>query len=271
MTRDNAQKQAIRARMAKTGERYTAARHYLLGLHRQEQSEADSAFLSSSDELLDAAGALPSSGEAVVAPFLVRDAAPAAEETALPPRVAEPGVGDAAVQRATGKTWDEWLALLDAWGGTTHTHTEIARHVYETYGIDGWWAQSVTVGYERARGMRALHERPDGFAMNASKTFAVPVERLFAAFVEQDERGRWLEAVELRNRTNQPHKSARFDVLPGETRLAITFVAKGPQKAAAQLQQDRLASAEEVAQWKALWKEQLAHLATFLAGETSRR
>ena len=185
--------------------------------------------------------------------------------------MAEPGVSDAAVQRATGKSWDEWFALLDAWQGTTHNHTEIARHVYETYGIDGWWAQNVTVGYERARGMRALHERPDGFSMNASKTFPVPVERLFAAFVEPDERERWLEAVELRNRTNQPHKSARFDVLPGETRLAVTFVAKGPEKSAAQLQQERLAGAEEVARWKALWKEQLALLAAFLGGDPAAR
>jgi hypothetical protein len=102
--------------------------------------------------------------------------------------------------------------------------------------------------------MRALHERPDGFSMNASKTFPVPVERLFAAFVEPAERERWLEAVTLRNRTNQPNKSARFDVLPGETRLAITFVAKGPEKAVAQLQQEQLADAADVARWKGLWK-----------------
>ena len=94
--------------------------------------------------------------------------------------------------------------------------------------------------------------------------------RLAALLVPRDERERWLEAVELRNRTNQPHKSARFDILPGETRLAVTFVAKGAEKAAAQLQQDRLGSAEEVARWKALWKEQLAHLASYLAGESPR-
>ncbi len=41
MTKDNAQKQAIRARMAKTGERYTTARHYLLDLHRPEHVNAD--------------------------------------------------------------------------------------------------------------------------------------------------------------------------------------------------------------------------------------
>jgi hypothetical protein len=270
MTKDNAQKQAIRARMAKTGERYTTARHYLLDLHRQEHANADVARSSSDEEPSSDAVSSALEKDTADSTPLIHEAASATADTALPPRVAEPGVSDASVHKATGKSWDEWFALLDAWNGTTHNHTEIARHVYETYGIDGWWAQSVTVGYERARGMRALHERPDGFSMNASKTFPVPVERLFAAFVEQDERERWLEAVELRNRTNQPHKSARFDVLPGETRLAVTFVAKGPRKAAAQLQQDRLGSAEEVARWKALWQEQLAQLASYLAGESLR-
>jgi hypothetical protein len=268
MTKDNAQKQAIRARMAKTGERYTTARHYLLDLHRQEQVTADIDRSSLGDDVPGSDAVSPSPGEvdAGAAP-VVRDAAPAAVEAALPPRVAEPGVSDAAVQRATGKSWDEWFALLDVWQGTTHNHTEIARHVYETYGIDGWWAQSVTVGYERARGMRALHERPDGFSGNASKTLPVSVERLFSAFVEPDERERWLEGIELRNRTSQPNKSARFDVLPEDGRLAVTFVAKGPDKSAAQLQQERLADADDVARWKVLWKEQLALLASYLVDE----
>lgn len=247
MTKDKAQKRAVRARMDKTGERYTTARHYLLDLHRTDQED----------------GSEPSA--ATEEPPVATDAPP------LPSRVAEPGVSDAAVSKATGKTWDEWFALLDAWDGTAHTHAEIARHLDETYGIDGWWAQNVTVGYERARGMRALHERPDGFSMNASKTFPVPVERLFAVFVESEERERWLEAVTLRNRTNQLNKSARFDVLPGEIRLAVTFVTKGPQKAVAQLQQERLADAADVARWKALWKEQLALLAEFLSDEPSPR
>jgi hypothetical protein len=234
MTKDKAQKRAVRARMDKTGERYTTARHYLLDLTEQTDAAA------------------------------VAEAPAPSDSAALPPRVADPGVSDAAVRKATGKGWDEWFALLDAWDGTAHSHPEIARHLYETYGIDGWWAQNVTVGYERARGMRALHERPDGFSMSASKTFPVPVERLFAAFVSPDERERWLEAVTLRNRTNQPNKSARFDVLPGDTRLAITFIAKGPAKSVAQLQQERLADAEDVARWKEVRKEQLALLAEFL-------
>lgn len=257
MTKDKALKRAIRARMDKTGERYTTARLYLLDLHRAEQDGPEGPDAS-------AAAAL----DAV--PEQTADLA-ASEPTGLPPRVAEPGFSDAAIRKATGRGWDEWFALLDAWGGTKHSHPDRARHVAEAHGVDGWWAQSVTVGYERARGMRALHERADGFSMSASKTFLVPVERLFGAFVEPEERERWLEAVAFRNRTSQPHKSARFDVLPGETRLNATFIAKGPEKAAVQLQQERLAGAEDVTRWKAVWKEQLALLADYLAPNGAAR
>jgi hypothetical protein len=249
MTKDKAQKQAVRERMAKTGERYTTARHYLLDLHHVGDENPTTVAEPLPPEKAGADGA--SSGRATW--------------------VAEPGMSDEAILRGAGKSWEEWIALLDAWGGTMHSHPEIARYLHETYDIGGWWAQGVTVGYERARGMRAVHERPDGFSMSASKTLPVPVERLFAAFVEPDERERWLGTVTLRNRTSQPQKSARFDVSPGETRLAITFLAKGPDKSAAQLQMERLADGDEVARWKALWKEQLALLAEYLAAEPGAR
>ena len=237
MTKDKAQKRAIRARMAKTGEHYTTARHYLRDLHHADPTASADA---------------PSPTD--------QDPIPITQH----PSPATPPMSDAAVRRATGKSWDEWFALLDAWGGTARAHPEIARHLYETYGIDGWWAQGVTVGYERARGMRAVHQRPDGFSASASKTFPVPVARLFAAFIEEEQRSRWLDGVELRLRTSQPDKSARFDVLPEGARLAVYFVAKGESKAVAQLQQERLAAAADVERWKARWKAQLTRLAAYL-------
>ena len=250
MTRDKVHKQAVRTRMAKTGERYTTARHYLLDLHRAP------------------ADGLPVDETSPVSEPVVAQS-PATVETSgepsLPPRVDEPGMSEEAVRRGTGKSWDEWFALLDAWGGTTHTHTEIARHVSETYGIDGWWAQGVTVGYERARGMRALHERPDGFSMNASKTFPVPVNRLFAAIVDEEQRARWLDGITLRTRTSQENKTARFDVLPSDTRLAAYFTARGEEKSSVSLQMERLPSAEDVERWRKLWKAQLARLASALS------
>ena len=66
MTKDNAQKQAIRARMAKTGERYTTARHYLLDLHRPEHANAD-VDRSSWDDDLPGSNSVSSSPEDVVA------------------------------------------------------------------------------------------------------------------------------------------------------------------------------------------------------------
>ena len=256
MTSDKARKRAIRERMAKTGERYTTARHYALDLHRTDQCGDHTRTTPANGQALSAA-------TAVISGDAVGHHSPSSD-VALPPRVAEPGMSDAAVQRATGKVWDEWLALLDARGAAERTHPEIARYVQETFGVSGWWAQSVTVGYERARGMRAVNQRSDGFSVNASKTFPVSIERLFAAFVADDERARWLDGVHLRRRTSQPNRSARFDVLPDETRLNVNFIARGPEKATAQLQQERLRSAGEVEQSRAFWKAQLERLATYL-------
>ncbi len=85
-------------------------------------------------------------------------------EAAAPVSVVHnPGMSDAAIRGGTGRGWDEWLALLDAWGGTSKTHPEIATFLNEVHGVDGWWAQGVTVGYERARGMRAVGQLPDGY------------------------------------------------------------------------------------------------------------
>ena len=50
-------------------------------------------------------------------------------------------------------------------------------------------AQAIAVSYERARGMRAVGERADGFAVSASRTVAAPVERLFDAFFTTKQHG----------------------------------------------------------------------------------
>jgi uncharacterized protein YndB with AHSA1/START domain len=243
MTKDKAEKAAIRSRMAKTGERYTTARHYLLDHHRT--AEDDHEAVAADDQLVPEPPTEPQ----------------------VPPWAANPGMSDEAIRRGTGKRWDEWFAVLDAWGGTDQTHTEIARYVHDEYAVDGWWAQGVAVGYERARGMRVRHQQPDGFSVSASKTFPAPVERVFATFVEDGLRDGWIEPGSLRVRTAQPHRSARFDVLlPGAigTRIEVYFTAKGETKASAAIQHSKLPDAESIEPWRAFWKELLARLARYL-------
>ncbi len=169
-----------------------------------------------------------------------------------------------AIRRRTGRGWEEWFDLLDEWGASGRSHKEIARWVGEEHGIGGWSAQAVTVGYERARGLRAVGERPDGFTVTASKTVAVPVDRLYEAFVDESLRERWLPEGELRERTASKPRSARFDWGDGESRVNVTFIAKGQVKSTAALEHERLADGSEAERMKAFWRDRVAALKELL-------
>jgi hypothetical protein len=173
-------------------------------------------------------------------------------------------VSDEVIRRRTGRGWEEWFDLLDEWGAVERPHREIARWLRSEHGIDGWSAQSVTVSYERARELRAVGERPDGFSVTAQKTVAVPVDRLFDAFVDQSQRKRWLPDGELRERTATKPKSARFDWGDGETRVVVGFTAKGEEKSTAALEHERLPDADEAERMKTFWRERIAALKDML-------
>jgi hypothetical protein len=173
-----------------------------------------------------------------------------------------------AIRRRTRRGWEEWFDLLDDWGAAERPHREIARWVADQQGIDplGWGAQAVTVSYERARGLRAVGEHPDGFTITVSKTVAVPVDRLYEAFVDESLRARWLPEGELRERTAIEPRSARFDWGDDQTRLNVTFVGKGEAKSTAALEHARLADAEQAERMKVWWRERLTALKARLEG-----
>jgi len=82
------------------------------------------------------------------------------------------------VKASTGCTWERWVKALDRVAAHTWPHRRIARYVHEKYKIPGWWAQTVTVGYERIKGLRAIGQRRDGaFEATKSKVFAVTLGR----------------------------------------------------------------------------------------------
>jgi uncharacterized protein YndB with AHSA1/START domain len=169
---------------------------------------------------------------------------------------------DKAIRQRTGRGWEEWFELLDEWGAADRTHREIARWLAAQQGVEplAWNAQAVAGSYERARGLRAVGEKFDGFAITASKTVAVPVERLYEAFVEESLRERWLPGGELRERTATKPKSARFDWGERQTRVNVTFLAKGETKSTAALEHRRLADADEAERMKAYWRQRVAAL-----------
>jgi hypothetical protein len=175
-------------------------------------------------------------------------------------------VSDAVIRRRTGRGWEEWFDLLDDSGAVAKPHREIARWLRSEHGIDGWSAQSVTVSYERARGRRAVGEHADGFAITASKAVAVPVDRLYDAFVDESLRERWLPDGDLHERTATKPKSARFDWGDGETRVVVGFTAKGDAKSVVDVEHARLPDAAEAERMKAFWRERVAALKEVLEG-----
>lgn len=252
MTRQKSLKTRIRARMAKTGEAYTTARRHTLSRSPGETSDPAVGAPGVEERAEAAEGTRP----------LDETSAPAEQQPAGPRRYS-----DEVVRERTGKTWDEWFAVLDAWGATDRSHPEIARWLDAEFGIGGWWSQGVTVEYERARGLRDYYQQGRDYTASASKTVNVPIEKLFDAFADDAARDRWTAGRPLRVRTARPNRSIRFDADDGEGRVIADFTAKGDAKSMVAVQHERLPDRAATDAAKRWWTERLAGLKATLEGK----
>lgn len=172
------------------------------------------------------------------------------------------GMRDDAVKAKTGRDWREWTRTLDAADAAAKPHREIARYV-STLGLPGWWAQTVTVGYERIKGLRDRTQRRGGtYEATKSRTFAVPVDRLYRAFANARRRARWLPG-KLTVRSARENKAMRVVMADGTVVIA-GFYGKGPSKSSVALQHTKLASRDAVGKTKAFWSERLDALELLL-------
>lgn len=119
----------------------------------------------------------------------------------------------AAIAAATGISWTDWVAWLDASDARGMSHPEIAAlaQARMSAGTDvdvenaGWWAQSVTVAYEQQIGRRVPGQRQDGtFYVSASRT--VQVEPGTAMAVWQAHRGESDSLGGFRPGRTRPHQ-----------------------------------------------------------------
>jgi uncharacterized protein YndB with AHSA1/START domain len=136
----------------------------------------------------------------------------------------------------------------------------VRRRLVGELGLDSWGSAAVSINYQRAHGLRAVGEGPDGFTVSASKTVAVPVDRLYDAVVDGSLRERWLPGAELRERTATQPKSARFDWSDGNSRVNVFFAAKGEARSTATIQHERLPSGEDAERMKAYWRARVTDL-----------
>jgi hypothetical protein len=258
MTRARALKAVIRARAAKTGERYTTARRHVL-----------------KDISRPGAGAHP--------------AAPPPEPAtaALPPGAQHAGkaktrggVSDAKAREKTGHGLDHWFAVLDRFGGPGKGHTALARHLYDGHGVPGWYSQGITVAYERARGVRDVNQRCDGeYEVSVSKVMNAPTADVVKALSDPRVRRRWsggtdadlLEALSaaLDRRSGKPivvrpDGLGRFRYKWGGTTVQLYLVPKAG-KVSVVATNSKLAGAAMVEARRAIWRAALEGLAGMFA------
>ncbi len=166
--------------------------------------------------------------------------------------VAEPEAGDAAVREATGRGWDQWREVIDQWPGHTDGHAAVARYLAEEHGVEGWWAQSVTVGWERITGRRLPQQRPDGtFSANRSRTLTADHGRLRELLLDEEGRVALFPGLEPELRSRPTSKNVRIGLGGGSVEISLTPRDDG--RVTVTIQHERLGSPEEVIAWKAYW------------------
>ncbi len=180
-----------------------------------------------------------------------------------------PGMSDTAVKAKTGKTWAEWIAVLDKAGAKAMSHKEITALLGKRHKLADWWSQMVTVGYERAKGLRELHQTAGGFNTSVSRTLAAGLDQLFEAWDETRTRASFLkEAIAVT--TRNPGKNMRFAWDKDGGKVEVRFTAKGPEKAQITIDHMGLANSAAVKRVKTFWADTLEKMGE-TALKTSKR
>lgn len=217
MTRQESFKRRVRERMAATGERYTAARR----------------------ELLAKAAASDAAGS------------PTREWAS------EPEMSDAALVEATGRTHDEWADIIDARWGDDFEHAAVARGLEDEFDeVNGWWAQTITVGYERITGRRLPYQRADGtFSCSKSRTVPIDADVLRKLLLSDEHRADLFpdQSAELRSKPNT--KALRIAIGPHDAVAIFGISDLGDGRSTIAVQHERLPSFDSVEEWRHYWSE----------------
>ena len=170
--------------------------------------------------------------------------------------VAEPDMADETLRDATGRGWDEWCDIIDAWPGKDDGHTAIATYVHDELGVAGWWAQTVTVGYERISGLRLLYQQPDGtFSANKSRTVTADADLIRQMLLEDGDRADLFPGLETELRSRPTSKTLRIGIGPGTAQIALE--PQDDDRVKVSIAHDKLPSAAAVEEWKDYWSDWL--------------
>ncbi|GAA1397728.1 hypothetical protein [Luteococcus peritonei] len=172
----------------------------------------------------------------------------------------------------TGRTLEQWTAELDALGCQEEDHATTARRIPAMLpnGVEnkGWWAQSVTVEYEKAIGRRVVGQTCEGdFQLSVSRSFHGSRDEAIAAWQRVVQDMSEVDGVALATEPaiTRTEKWCRWRVrLADGSRVVAQCYDKptpdGTARAAFSVTHEKLADAEAVEHWRAVWKPLLGRM-----------
>jgi hypothetical protein len=85
------------------------------------------------------------------------------------------------LKQVTGRSKSEWYEIIQGAGKAEASHKEIADFLHQVHEVSSWWAQEITVEYEKHIGRRVLGQTQDGlFQIGVSKTITAPAARVWS-------------------------------------------------------------------------------------------
>lgn len=172
-----------------------------------------------------------------------------------------------AIEKALDEPWAATRARLEAAGGTSASHKELADALYPQFdGVveqHGWWVQGAVVAYEQEIGRRVPGQRADGtFDVAVSRTVAGDRDDVITRFAFLIENGS-LGGVPLKGeaRTSRTEKRSFWRVnLEDGTRVEASAEPKTDVGTLLVLTASKLSGAEAVEDWRAHLKELVTQL-----------
>jgi hypothetical protein len=170
---------------------------------------------------------------------------------------------DATYRKRTGQTWPQWRRALKAMGAAKLPHAEIAKRLAAEHGVSGWWAQSITVSFEREIGRREVGEIAGGFAASASRTVEGSKNKVLDAWQDLVGRRRAFSGTAFADapkvRRTPKWRYWRVTLADG-SRVTVGIGSKPGGKAVLGLGHEKLPSAAAARRWKIFWRSLLQEL-----------
>jgi uncharacterized protein YndB with AHSA1/START domain len=202
--------------------------------------------------------------------------------------VAKPAqpVEDSAAMAATGRTMQDWYALIDDAGGGTLGRKGVNDLLFTKHKVDAWWTSTLATEYERARGLKEKDGRPRGYAICVTKNIKAPASLVFEAFTDDARLSKWfgkstnVQATEGGNWSDGDGHSGAYTKLAASKTVRFTWVDEGSKNesqvelkiaekngvSGLVLNHERIQDRGEADGLRASWGEAVATLKTLLEG-----